>query len=128
MRTVVAMISRANGNSSRGHSISTIAFMLSCGTFWMRNTPANSSSKPNISLALISALPSSLSVTSKSVSDSGLALTLIWMAICGCVLPAVSERGAFGFSNERSLMYCATTLSCGCRFARRLPDRHWSWS
>ena len=35
-----AMISRANGNRSRGHSIITIACMLSCGTFWMRKTPA----------------------------------------------------------------------------------------
>ena len=77
------MISRANGNSRRGHSISTTAFRLSCGTLRMRNTPPNSSSKRNIKLPPVSALPSSLSTTSMSVSVSGVALTLIWMPICG---------------------------------------------
>src|SRR5215510_190798 len=41
-----------------------------------------------------------------------LAPTLIWMLIAGCCWLGCSERGAFGFSNERSLMYCARTLSC----------------
>jgi len=36
----VPTISRANGNSSRGHSIMMIAWMFSCGTFTMRKTPA----------------------------------------------------------------------------------------
>src|SRR3954468_801289 len=36
------------------------------------------------------------------------------MPICGCWLAVISDRGGFGFSNDRSLMYCATTLSCGC--------------
>src|SRR5690242_19194737 len=35
------------------------------------------------------------------------------MPICGCWPADISDRGAFGFSNDRSLMYCATTLSCG---------------
>ena len=35
-----AMIARAKGNNSRGHSIITIGWMLSCGTFWILNTPA----------------------------------------------------------------------------------------
>src|SRR5579872_3284579 len=35
------------------------------------------------------------------------------MEICGCCAVGVSDCGAFGFSNERSLTYCATTLSCG---------------
>src|SRR3974377_1749938 len=78
----------------------------------MRNTPAYSSSKRKISVLAFSALPSSVSVTSTSVSDIGLAPTLIWMPSCGCV-PGVNDCGAFGFSNERSLMYCATTWSCG---------------
>src|SRR3954453_2593133 len=36
------------------------------------------------------------------------------MPICGCWPAVISDRGAFGFSNDKSLMYCATTLSCGC--------------
>src|SRR4029079_14615042 len=47
-----------------------------------------------------------------SVSDSGLAVTLTATLICGCVV-CCSEAGAFGFSNERSLMYCAATASTG---------------
>ena len=39
-RTAVAMISRANGNNSRGHSIMTSGCRFSFGTFTMRNTPA----------------------------------------------------------------------------------------
>ena len=39
-RTEVAMISRANGNNSRGHSIMTSGCRFSFGTFRMRNTPA----------------------------------------------------------------------------------------
>src|SRR5262245_12983043 len=64
-----------------------------------------------------SARPSIFSSTSNSVSPSGLALTLIWMLIFGgcCPCPGgwVSERGAFGFSKERSLTYWASTLSDG---------------
>ena len=47
-----------------------------------------------------------------SVSVIGLAVTLTEMLICGWVV-CCSERGAFGFSNERSLMYCASTMSWG---------------
>ena len=36
----VAMISRANGNNSRGHSIMTSGCRFSFGTFTIRNTPA----------------------------------------------------------------------------------------
>ena len=114
------MISRANGNSRRGHSISTIAFRLSCGTFWMRNTPANSSSKRNISLPPFSALPSSLSVTSMSVSRQRLGVDVDLNAdLRRRRATGVSDCGAFGFSNEKSLMYCATTLSCGCWLSGR---------
>ena len=67
LRVADEMISRANGNSSRGHSIITSACKVSAGTFWMRNTPANTSSKLNSTELLASALPSSLSSTSKSV-------------------------------------------------------------
>src|SRR5215469_4696449 len=35
------------------------------------------------------------------------------MLMLGCWLVGVSERGACGFSNERSLTYCASTASCG---------------
>src|SRR5262250_3313914 len=34
------------------------------------------------------------------------------MLIAGCVWLGAKERGAFGFSNEKSLMYCPSTLSC----------------
>src|SRR5215468_2730356 len=41
------------------------------------------------------------------------------MLIAGWASLGASERGAFGFSNEKSLMYCPSTLSdgaccCGC--------------
>src|SRR5215510_8403969 len=41
------------------------------------------------------------------------------MLIAGWFSAGASERGAFGFSNEKSLMYCPSTLSdgaccCGC--------------
>src|SRR3954471_24573798 len=35
------------------------------------------------------------------------------MLIAGCCVCGASELGAFGFSNDRSLVYCASTLSCG---------------
>src|ERR1700712_2863454 len=79
----------------------------------MRNTPAYFSSKLNIILPPFSALPSTESVTSNSLSLMLLALTLIWILIaggCGC---GASEVGAFGFSNERSLVYCASTFNWG---------------
>src|SRR5215831_19209778 len=34
------------------------------------------------------------------------------MLIAGCACGGVKERGAFGFSNEKSLMYWPSTLSC----------------
>src|SRR2546430_10781517 len=34
------------------------------------------------------------------------------MSIAGCVWLGAKERGAFGFSNEKSLMYWPSTLSC----------------
>src|SRR5580704_18275241 len=52
-------------------------------------------------------------VTSKSLSPTLLAPTLIWMLICGGWVCGASEDGAFGFSNDRSLVYCASTLSWG---------------
>src|SRR3954468_12491218 len=64
-------------------------------------------------LPAVSALPSTDSVTSNSCSLRLLALTLIWMLIWGGWLCCWSELGAFGFSNERSLVYCARTLSWG---------------
>src|SRR6185503_19983979 len=42
------------------------------------------------------------------------------MLICGC-WARLSDCGAFGFSNEKSLMYCATTLSCGCACGSAWP-------
>src|SRR3954465_7090751 len=66
-----------------------------------------------MSLPAFSALPSTESVTSYSCSEMLLALTLIWMLIAGCCCWGASEAGAFGFSNERSLVYCASTLSWG---------------
>src|SRR5436190_18451468 len=36
------------------------------------------------------------------------------MFIAGCCSVGLSERGALGFSNEKSLMYWPSTLSCGC--------------
>src|SRR5690242_5928836 len=35
------------------------------------------------------------------------------MLIDGCCCGGERERGALGFSNEKSLMYCVSTLSCG---------------
>src|SRR5215468_6778347 len=35
------------------------------------------------------------------------------MLMAGCCWLGCSERGALGFSNDRSLTYCARTLSCG---------------
>src|SRR5579871_3066094 len=35
------------------------------------------------------------------------------MLMAGCCCWGASEAGAFGFSNERSLVYCAKTLSWG---------------
>src|SRR3979490_2475202 len=64
-------------------------------------------------LPAFSALPSTLSVTSYSFSAVLLALTLIWILIAGCVACGASEPGAFGFSNDRSLVYCASTFNWG---------------
>src|SRR6202034_2573778 len=66
-----------------------------------------------MTLPAFSALPSTDSVTSNSCSEMLLALTLIWILIAGCCCCGASEAGAFGFSNERSLVYCASTFSCG---------------
>src|SRR5436190_16367551 len=66
-----------------------------------------------MTLPAFSALPSTESVTSNSFSETLLALTLIWMLIAGCCCCGASEPGAFGFSNDRSLVYCANTFSCG---------------
>ena len=57
-----------------------------------------------------------------SVSDNGLAMTFTEMLICGWVL-CWSEPGAFGFSNERSLMYCARTMSWGAELEAGGFDR-----
>src|ERR1043165_158765 len=43
------------------------------------------------------------------------------MLICGCVCCCCSERGAFGFSNERSFTYWASTLSCGAAWFAGAP-------
>src|SRR5262249_32464029 len=53
------------------------------------------------------------SVTSNSFWAMLLAETLIWMLIAGCCCCGCSDVGAFGFSNDRSLVYCASTLSWG---------------
>src|SRR4051794_25005314 len=66
-----------------------------------------------MSLPAFSALPSTESVTSYSFSAILLALTLIWMLIAGCCCCGASEAGAFGFSKDRSLVYCASTFNCG---------------
>src|ERR1700688_3919568 len=66
-----------------------------------------------MTLPAFSALPSTESVTSYSFSARLLAPTLIWMLIwggCGC---GANEVGAFGFSNDRSLVYCASTFNWG---------------
>src|SRR4029078_570091 len=70
----------------------------------------------NITVPAASALPSSRRVTSTSVSVIGLAVTLTEMLICGWAV-CCSDFGAFGFSNERSLMYCASTMSWGAGLA-----------
>src|SRR3979490_379283 len=64
-------------------------------------------------LPAFSALPSTESVTSYSFSAILLALTLIWILIAGCCCCGASELGAFGFSNDRSLVYCASTFNWG---------------
>src|SRR6202022_1425562 len=64
-------------------------------------------------LPAFSALPSTESVTSYSFSAILLALTLIWILIAGCCCCGASDDGAFGFSNDRSLVYCASTFSWG---------------
>ena len=92
---------------------------VSLGTFTMRNTPAYARSKLNISLPAFSALPSTDNVTSNSFSERLLAETLIWMLIAGCCCCGASEVGAFGFSNDRSLVYCASTLSWGGAWSAR---------
>src|SRR5882757_2914895 len=66
-----------------------------------------------MTLPAFSALPSTESVTSYSFSAILLALTLIWILIAGCCCCGASEAGAFGFSNERSLVYCASTFNWG---------------
>src|SRR5205085_8940594 len=64
-------------------------------------------------LPAFSALPSTFKVTSNSFSARLLACTLIWMLIAGCCCCGCNEVGAFGFSNDRSLVYWASTLSWG---------------
>jgi hypothetical protein len=59
------------------------------------------------------ALPSSTRLTSKSVSASWRALTLTWIEMFGPFSCGPNERGAFGFSKEKSFMYCASELSAG---------------
>src|SRR5262249_17680397 len=66
-----------------------------------------------IVLPAFSALPSTESVTSYSFVATLLAPTLIWMLIWGGCACGPREAGAFGFSNDRSLVYCASTLSWG---------------
>src|SRR3569833_2596054 len=51
--------------------------------------------------------------TSKSVPPRLVAPTLIWIEISGCLSCCDNEAGAFGFSKERSLIYCVRTPSCG---------------
>src|ERR1700759_5554085 len=43
------------------------------------------------------------------------------MLICGGCVWGASEPGAFGFSNDRSLVYCASTLSWGGAPSGGLP-------
>src|SRR6202035_453711 len=70
-----------------------------------------------MTLPPFSALPSTRSVTSNSFSETLCALTLIWILIEGCCGCGAREPGAFGFSNERSLVYCASTFNWGGRAA-----------
>src|SRR3978361_1963107 len=76
-----------------------------------------------MTLPPFSALPSIERVTSNSFSERLLAPTLIWMSIAGCCCCGAREPGAFGFSNDRSLVYCASTLSWGgaCSGGAPLP-------
>src|SRR3954451_12246523 len=76
-----------------------------------------------MTLPAFSALPSTESVTSNSFSERLLALTLIWILIAGGCCWGANEPGAFGFSNDRSLVYCANTLSWGgaCSGGAPLP-------
>src|ERR1700761_4803415 len=73
----------------------------------------------NSTLPPFSALPSINSATSNSFSATLLALTLIWMLIAGCCACGPSEAGAVGFSNDRSLVYCASTFNWGGGAASR---------
>src|ERR1700712_3300042 len=66
-----------------------------------------------MTLPAFSALPSTESVTSNSFSAILLAVTLIWILIAGCWAWGANEPGAFGFSNDRSLVYCASTFNWG---------------
>src|SRR6202047_3492818 len=66
-----------------------------------------------MTLPAFSALPSTESVTSNSFSEILVAPTLIWILIAGCCSCGASEPGAFGFSNDRSLVYCASTFNWG---------------
>src|SRR6185295_3768356 len=77
----------------------------------------------NITLPAFSALPSIESVTSNSLSERLFAETLIWMLMAGCCCCGAREEGAFGFSNDRSLVYWASTLSWGgaCSGGAPLP-------
>src|SRR5882757_5243881 len=43
------------------------------------------------------------------------------MLIAGCCCCEPSDAGAFGFSNERSLVYCASTLSWGAACSTGAP-------
>src|SRR5262249_17080192 len=52
-------------------------------------------------------------VTSNSFWAMLLAETLIWMLMDGCCCCCCREGGAVGFSNDKSLVYCASTLSWG---------------
>src|SRR6202012_2545574 len=72
-----------------------------------------------MTLPAFSALPSTRSATSYSFWAILLALTLIWMLIDGGCCCGPSETGAFGFSKERSLVYCASTFNCGGGAASR---------
>src|SRR6478736_1242020 len=74
-----------------------------------------------MTLPAFSALPSTESVTSNSFSAILLALTLIWILMAGCCCWGAKEAGAFGFSNDRSLVYCASTLSWGAACSAGAP-------
>ena len=108
MRTAVAMISRANGNSSRGHSIMTIG----CRLFLRHVLDAENAGKDQLEAeqqhARNSALPSRRNVTSTSVGLIGAALTLTWMLMLGC-WPAGWGSSTAARSDSRTTdpcMYC----------------------